>query len=46
MVVLPVSAMGQNLVWSSCQTIAGVTNEPIGSAGNVLLALSPGITGV
>ena len=42
---LPIPAMGQTLVWSSCQTVIGVINEPIGSTGNVLLTLSPGVTG-
>lgn len=39
------TASQAGLLWSSCQTITGVVHEPIGSAGNVLLSLSPGISG-
>lgn len=43
---LMVSTVSQAaLLWSSCQTITGVVHEPIGSTGNVLLSLSPGISG-
>jgi hypothetical protein len=43
---LMVSTVSQAaLSWSSCQTITGVVHEPIGSTGNVLLSLSPGISG-
>ena len=31
------------VAWSSCQTITGVTNQPVGS--NILVSLSPGISG-
>lgn len=43
---LTVSTASQaTLLWSPCQTIIGVVHEPIGSNGNLLLTLSPGITG-
>jgi hypothetical protein len=43
---LTVSTASQaTLIWSPCQTIVGVVHEPIGSNGNLLLTLSPGITG-
>ncbi len=44
---LTVPAISQaTLIWSaSCQTVVSVINEPVGSNGNVLLGLSPGISG-
>jgi hypothetical protein len=42
---LPIPALSETLVWSSCQTVIGVVNEPVGSAANVIVTLSPGISG-
>jgi hypothetical protein len=44
--VLAPMASQAAVVWSACQTITAVTNEPASSAGSsILLTLSPGVSG-